>query len=121
MPTINQLVRKGRTRPVKKSKAPHLDGQPFMRGIVVRIFVREPRRPNSGKRKCARVRLNNGSEVTCYIPGKDHNLREHSVVLVRGGGVQDVAGIKYKIVRGVLDTESVKGRKNARSRYGTKK
>lgn len=121
MPTINQLVRKGRQRRLKKTATPALGGNPMLRGICIRVGVIEPKKPNSAKRKIARVRLTSGKEVTCYIPGIDHNLQEHSVVLVRGGKVKDLPGVKYKIVRGALDTKGVAGRKQARSRYGAKK
>ena len=120
MPTINQLVRKGRTPKVKKTKAPALNGSPMRRGVCTRVYTTTPKKPNSALRKVARVRLNGGIEVTAYIPGVGHNLQEHSIVLVRGGRVKDLPGVRYKIVRGALDTQGVKNRKQARSRYGAK-
>ncbi len=121
MPTINQLVRKGREKVKKKSKAPALEGNPQKRGVCVRVYTTTPKKPNSALRKVARVRLSNGYEVTCYIPGIGHNLQEHSIVLVRGGRVKDLPGVRYKIVRGALDTAGVKDRKQSRSKYGTKR
>jgi small subunit ribosomal protein S12 len=121
MPTINQLVRKGREKKVKRSKAPALQGNPQKRGVCVRVFTTTPKKPNSALRKVARVRLSNGIEVTAYIPGIGHNLQEHSVVLVRGGRVKDLPGVRYKIIRGALDAAGVEGRKQSRSKYGTKK
>ena len=121
MPTINQLVRKGRQRIKKKSAAPALRGNPFKRGVCLVVRTVSPKKPNSALRKIARVRLTNGMEVTTYIPGEGHNLQEHSVVLVRGGRVKDLPGVRYKVVRGTLDTQGVKNRKQARSRYGAKK
>lgn len=121
MPTINQLVRKGREKKIKRSKAPALQGNPQKRGVCVRVFTTTPKKPNSALRKVARVRLSNGIEVTGYIPGIGHNLQEHSVVLVRGGRTKDLPGVRYKIVRGALDTAGVEGRKQSRSKYGTKK
>jgi small subunit ribosomal protein S12 len=121
MPTINQLVRKGREKKVKRSKAPALQGNPQKRGVCVRVFTTTPKKPNSALRKVARVRLSNGIEVTAYIPGIGHNLQEHSVVLVRGGRVKDLPGVRYKIIRGALDTAGVEGRKQSRSKYGTKR
>jgi small subunit ribosomal protein S12 len=120
VPTINQLVRKGRTPKVKKTKAPALNGSPMRRGVCTRVYTTTPKKPNSALRKVARVRLNGGVEVTAYIPGVGHNLQEHSIVLVRGGRVKDLPGVRYKIVRGALDTQGVKNRKQARSRYGAK-
>ena len=134
MPTINQLVRKGRTSKIKKSKSPSLgigynslknvntnNASPQKRGVCTRVATMTPRKPNSALRKYARVRLSNGLEVTAYIPGEGHKLQEHSVVLLRGGRVKDLAGVRYHIVRGTLDTTGVEGRKQSRSKYGTKK
>ncbi len=121
MPTINQLVRKGREKVKKKSKAPALEGNPQKRGVCVRVYTTTPKKPNSALRKVARVRLSNGYEVTCYIPGIGHNLQEHSIVLVRGGRVKDLPGVRYKIIRGALDAAGVKDRKQSRSKYGAKK
>jgi small subunit ribosomal protein S12 len=121
MPTINQLVRKGREKVKKKSKAPALEGNPQKRGVCVRVYTTTPKKPNSALRKVARVRLSNGYEVTCYIPGIGHNLQEHSIVLVRGGRVKDLPGVRYKIIRGALDAAGVKDRRQSRSKYGTKK
>lgn len=136
MPTLNQLVRKGRTRKSKKSKAPALlraynvlrdrpvalpKGSPFKRGVCLQVKTMTPKKPNSALRKVARVRLTNGMEVTAFIPGESHNLQEHSIVLVRGGRRKDLPGVRYQVVRGVLDTAGVEGRKRGRSRYGTKK
>ncbi|RMB00249.1 30S ribosomal protein S12 [Hydrogenothermus marinus] len=121
MPTINQLVRKGREKVTKKSKAPALEGNPQKRGVCVRVYTTTPKKPNSALRKVARVRLSNGYEVTCYIPGEGHNLQEHSIVLVRGGRVKDLPGVRYKIIRGALDAAGVKDRRQSRSKYGTKK
>ncbi len=135
MPTINQLVRKGRVATVKKTKAPALRftlnslkggkvtrgrGAPQKRGVCTQVRTQTPKKPNSALRKVARVRLTNGMEVTAYIPGEGHNLQEHSVVLIRGGRVKDLPGVRYHIVRGALDTQGVKDRKKARSKYGTK-
>ncbi len=120
MPTINQLVRKSRKMSKEKSKAPALQNNPQKRGVCVRVTTMTPRKPNSALRKIARVRLTNGMEVTAYIPGEGHNLQEHSVVMVRGGGVKDLAGIRYRIIRGALDTAGVEDRRQARSKYGTK-
>ncbi|NIA12188.1 MAG: 30S ribosomal protein S12 [Nitrospiraceae bacterium] len=120
MPTINQLIRKGRESKSKRSKAPALQGNPQKRGVCVRVFTTTPKKPNSALRKVARVRLSNGMEVTCYIPGIGHNLQEHSVVLVRGGRTKDLPGVRYKIVRGALDTAGVEGRMQSRSKYGAK-
>jgi len=121
MPTINQLVRKGREKKVKRSKSPALQGNPQKRGVCVRVFTTTPKKPNSALRKVARVRLSNGIEVTAYIPGIGHNLQEHSVVLVRGGRVKDLPGVRYKIIRGALDAAGVEGRRQSRSKYGTKR
>ena len=121
MPTINQLVRKPR-RPVKyKTKSPVLEACPFKRGVCLQVKTMTPKKPNSALRKVARVRLTNGMEVTSYIPGEGHNLQEHSVVLIRGGRVKDLPGVRYHMVRGALDTAGVKDRKQARSKYGAKK
>lgn len=136
MPTINQLVRKGRQQSKKKSKTPGLQttmnalkrrrtklpkGSAFKRGVCVRVYTTTPKKPNSALRKVARVRLSNGMEVTAYIPGEGHNLQEHSIVMVKGGRVPDLPGVRYRVVRGVYDTQGVDGRTNARSRYGVKK
>lgn len=121
MPTINQLVRKGRQKIKKKKKTPALQSNPLRRGVCVRVYTTTPKKPNSALRKVARVRLTSGVEVTAYIPGIGHNLQEHSIVLVRGGRVKDLPGVRYKVVRGSLDTAGVEGRKSARSRYGSKK
>jgi small subunit ribosomal protein S12 len=121
MPTINQLVRSGRNKLKQKSKSPALENSPFRRGVCIQVMTRTPKKPNSAMRKVARVKLRNGTEVTAYIPGEGHNLQEHSLVLVRGGRVKDLPGVRYKIVRGALDTQAVKNRKQARSRYGAKK
>lgn len=134
MPTINQLVRKARKRTVKKTKTPALglyfnslknrpvnSFSPFKRGVCLKVFTTTPKKPNSALRKVARVRLTNGVEVTAYIPGEGHNLQEHSVVLIRGGRVRDLPGVRYHIVRGVLDTSGVEGRKQQRSKYGAKR
>ena len=121
MPTINQLVRKGRTKIEGKTKAPALVGSPQRRGVCVRVYTSTPKKPNSALRKVARVRLMSGYEVTSYIPGVGHNLQEHSVVLVRGGRVKDLPGVRYHIIRGTLDAVGVQGRKQGRSKYGAKK
>lgn len=121
MPTINQLVRKGRKSKPRKKKARALEGAPQKRGVCVRVYATTPKKPNSALRKVALVRLTNGNVVICYIPGEGHNLQEHSVVLVRGGRVKDLPGVKYQIVRGALDTQGVQDRKQSRSRYGAKK
>jgi len=136
MPTINQLIRKGRKAPIKKSKTPALlknfnsiknrtlslkKGSPFKRGVCTKVTTTTPKKPNSALRKIARVRLTNGMEVTAYIPGIGHNLQEHSVVVIRGGRVKDLPGVRYHIVRGMLDTTGVANRKKGRSRYGAKK
>ena len=121
MPTINQLVRKGRTSKREKSNAPALQGNPTRRGVCTRVYTVTPKKPNSALRKVARVRLTNGIEVTSYIPGIGHNLQEHSVVLVRGGRVKDLPGVRYHIVRGTLDCDGVENRKKARSKYGARR
>jgi small subunit ribosomal protein S12 len=121
MPTINQLVRKGRTKIQKKITTPALTGSPQRRGVCVRVYTSTPKKPNSALRKVARVRLASGYEVTSYIPGVGHNLQEHSVVLVRGGRVKDLPGVRYHIIRGTLDTVGVQDRKQGRSKYGAKK
>ena len=121
MPTTNQLVRKERKLKKEKSKTPALQGSPQRRGVCTRVSTTTPRKPNSALRKVARVRLVNGQEVTAYVPGEGHNLQEHSVVLVRGGQVKDLPGVRYKVVRGALDTLGVDNRKQGRSKYGTKK
>jgi small subunit ribosomal protein S12 len=121
MPTIQQLVRKGRQTKPEKSKTPALKGSPQRRGVCTRVYTATPKKPNSALRKVARVRLTSGVEVTAYIPGEGHNLQEHSIVLVRGGRVKDLPGVRYKIVRGALDAAAVGDRKQARSRYGTKR
>jgi ribosomal protein S12, bacterial/organelle len=121
MPTIQQLVRKGRTAPVTKSASPALQNSPVRRGVCTRVYTVTPKKPNSALRKVARVRLTNGIEVWGYIPGEGHNLQEHSVVLVRGGRVKDLPGVRYHIIRGTLDTQGVVGRGHARSRYGVKR
>ena len=121
MPTINQLVRKGRKRIKKKTNTPALRGAPQKRGVCTRVYTSTPKKPNSALRKVARVRLTTGVEVTAYIPGIGHNLQEHSVVLVRGGRVKDLPGVRYHIVRGTLDTLGVEDRKQGRSKYGAKK
>ncbi len=121
MPTIEQLVRKGRARKTKKEKTPGLGGAPQRRGVCTRVYTITPKKPNSALRKVCRVRLSTGTEVTAYIPGEGHNLQEHSIVLIRGGRVKDLPGIRYKVIRGTLDAASVSDRKQARSRYGAKK
>ncbi|QNO14796.1 30S ribosomal protein S12 [Alkalicella caledoniensis] len=121
MPTINQLVRYGRQKQVKKTTAPALEKSPQKRGVCTRVSTMTPKKPNSALRKVARVRLTNGTEVTAYIPGIGHNLQEHSVVLVRGGRVKDLPGVRYHIVRGALDTAGVQNRNQARSKYGAKR
>ena len=121
MPTINQLIRYGRKPKPKRSKAPALQGHPQKRGVCIRVSTMTPKKPNSALRKIARVRLSNGIEVTAYIPGIGHNLQEHSVVLIRGGRVKDLPGVRYKVIRGALDAAGVEGRKQSRSKYGTKK
>ena len=121
MPTIQQLVRKGRQRQFAKKTAPALKECPQKRGVCVRVYTSTPKKPNSALRKVARVRLTNGMEVTSYIPGEGHNLQEHSMVLIRGGRVKDLPGVRYHVVRGTLDTTGVQGRRQRRSKYGTKR
>jgi len=121
MPTVNQLVRKGRKKIGKKRKTPALQENPLKRGVCVRVYTTTPKKPNSALRKVARVRLTNGAEVTAYIPGIGHNLQEHSIVLLRGGRVKDLPGVRYKIVRGAIDTSGVEDRRSSRSRYVAKK
>ena len=121
MPTFNQLVRKGRTAPRYKTASPALQGSPQRRGVCTRVYTQTPKKPNSALRKVARVRLTNGIEVTTYIPGIGHNLQEHSIVLIRGGRVKDLPGVRYHVVRGTLDSVGVAGRNQGRSKYGTKR
>ena len=121
MPTISQRVRKGRESKQSKTKTPALRGAPQRRGVCTRVFTHTPKKPNSALRKVARVRLTGGYEVTAYIPGEGHNLQEHSIVLVRGGRVKDLPGVRYKVIRGTLDTSGVRDRRQARSRYGAKR
>ena len=121
MPTIQQLVRKGRQDKVSKTKTPALKGSPQRRGVCTRVYTTTPKKPNSALRKVAKVRLTNGFEALTYIPGEGHNLQEHSVVLIRGGRVKDLPGVRYHIIRGVLDTQGVKDRKQSRSKYGAKR
>ena len=121
MPTINQLVRKGRRRIIKKTTTPALKGNPQKRGVCTRVYTTTPKKPNSALRKVTRVRLTNGMDVTAYIPGEGHNLQEHSIVLLEGGRVKDLPGVRYHIIRGTLDTSGVSDRTTSRSRYGTKK
>ncbi len=121
MPTINQLIKQGRQKRKKQSSAPALEGNPQKRGVCVRVYTVTPKKPNSALRKVTRVRLSNGIEVTAYIPGEGHNLQEHSIVLVRGGRVKDLPGVRYKVIRGALDTAGVQGRKQSRSKYGAKR
>lgn len=121
MPTINQLVRKPRQAPVKRNKVPALEQCPQKRGVCTRVYTTTPKKPNSALRKVARVRLTNSFEVTSYIPGEGHNLQEHSVVMLRGGRVKDLPGVRYHIIRGVLDTQGVKNRRQRRSKYGAKR
>ena len=121
MPTISQLVRKGRATKQTKSKTPALRGAPQRRGVCTRVYTHTPKKPNSALRKVARVRLTSGLEITAYIPGEGHNLQEHSIVLVRGGRVKDLPGVRYKVIRGTLDASGVRARHQARSRYGAKK
>ena len=121
MPTINQLVRKGRKTVRKKSKSPALEGSPQKRGVCTRVYTTTPKKPNSARRKVARVRLTNGFEVTSYIPGEGHNLQEHSVVMIRGGRVKDLPGVRYHIIRGTLDTQGIQDRRQRRSKYGAKR
>lgn len=121
MPTFNQLVRKGRQQVRAKTKSPALGACPQKRGVCVRVYTQTPKKPNSALRKVARVRLVNGIEVTTYIPGEGHNLQEHSLVLIRGGRVKDLPGVRYHVIRGTLDAQGVEGRHNSRSKYGTKR
>ncbi|NQU53972.1 MAG: 30S ribosomal protein S12 [Bacteroidetes bacterium] len=121
MPTIQQLVRKGRQSKTEKSSSPALDSCPQRRGVCVRVYTTTPKKPNSAMRKVARVRLTNGKEINAYIPGEGHNLQEHSIVLVRGGRVKDLPGVRYHLIRGALDTSGVEGRTQRRSKYGAKK
>ncbi len=121
MPTINQLVRKGRRRLKKRSKSPVLDHCPQKRGVCLQVKTQTPKKPNSALRKVARVRLSNGKEITAYIPGEGHNLQEHSIVLIRGGRVRDLPGVRYHVLRGTLDTGGVDGRHQGRSKYGAKR
>lgn len=120
MPTVNQLVRKGRKRQKRKPKSPFLDSNPQKRGVCLIVRTMTPKKPHSGLRKIARVRLSNGREVTAFIPGEGHNLQEHSIVLVRGGRIRDLPGVRYRVIRGTLDAASVEGRKRSRSKYGAK-
>ena len=121
MPTINQLVRKPRVKQTSRNKVPAMQACPQKRGVCTRVYTTTPKKPNSALRKVARVRLSNGFEVTAYIPGEGHNLQEHSVVMIRGGRVKDLPGVRYHIIRGTLDTQGVKDRKQKRSRYGAKR
>jgi small subunit ribosomal protein S12 len=121
VPTINQLIRRGRTEKPERSKTPAMAQCPQKRGVCTRVYTQTPKKPNSALRKVARVRLTNGIEVTAYIPGEGHNLQEHSIVLIRGGRVKDLPGVRYHIIRGVLDTSGVEGRRKSRSKYGAKK
>ena len=121
MPTIHQLVHKGRQRTKKKTSSPALRGNPQKRGVCTRVYTSTPKKPNSALRKVARVRLTNGVEVTAYIPGVGHNLQEHAIVMIRGGRVKDLPGVRYHIIRGTLDTMGVQNRKKSRSKYGAKK
>ena len=121
MPTINQLIRHGRKKPIKKTKVPAMESCPQKRGVCTRVYTTTPKKPNSALRKVARIRLTNGFEVTSYIPGEGHNLQEHSVVMIRGGRVKDLPGVRYHIIRGTLDTQGVADIKQRRSKYGTKR
>ena len=121
MPTINQLLKKRRVKQIKRNKVPALEKQPLKRGVCVKVYTTTPKKPNSALRKVARVKLTNGQEVTSYIGGEGHNLQEHSVVVIRGGRVKDLPGVRYHVVRGSLDTQGVENRKQGRSKYGTKK
>jgi small subunit ribosomal protein S12 len=121
VPTINQLIRRGRVAQLDRSKTPAMAACPQKRGVCTRVYTQTPKKPNSALRKVARVRLTNGIEVTAYIPGEGHNLQEHSIVLIRGGRVKDLPGVRYHIIRGVLDTSGVDGRRNSRSKYGAKR
>jgi len=121
LPTINQLIRKGRKRIIEKTKTPAMKGSPQKRGVCTRVYTSTPKKPNSALRKVARVRLTNKIEVTAYIPGEGHNLQEHSIVLIRGGRIKDLPGVRYHIIRGTMDTSGVADRKRSRSKYGTKR
>lgn len=121
MPTINQLVRLGRVRPRKHRITKHLDGNPQLRGVCIRCYIVKPRKPNSASRKVCRLRLTNGKIVTAFIPGEKHNLQEHSVVLIHGGGPNDLPGMRYRVIRGILDTQGVQGRQTSRSQYGARR
>ena len=121
MPTINKLVRSSRSKQLKRNKVPALESCPQKRGVCTRVYTTTPKKPNSALRKVARVKITNGFEVTSYIPGEGHNLQEHSVVLIRGGRVKDLPGVRYHVLRGILDTEGVKNRKQRRSKYGAKR
>jgi len=121
VPTVNQLVRKGRTKVQNRTNSPALKNCPQKRGVCTRVYTTTPKKPNSALRKIARVRLSNKLEVTCYIPGEGHNLQEHSIVLIRGGRVKDVPGVRYHVIRGTLDTQGVNDRKQSRSKYGVKR
>ena len=121
MPTVNQLIRKPRIAPVKRNKVPAMQANPQKRGVCTRVYTTTPKKPNSAMRKVAKIRLANGFEVIGYIPGEGHNLQEHSVVMIRGGRVKDLPGVRYHIIRGVLDTQGVKDRKQRRSKYGAKR
>ncbi|WP_455476641.1 30S ribosomal protein S12 [Bartonella sp. B41] len=121
MPTVNQLIRKPRIAPVKRNKVPALQANPQKRGVCTRVYTTTPKKPNSALRKVAKIRLANGFEVIGYIPGEGHNLQEHSVVMIRGGRVKDLPGVRYHIIRGLLDTQGVKNRKQRRSKYGAKR
>jgi small subunit ribosomal protein S12 len=121
VPTLNQLVRQGRKTQLSKTASPALKGAPQKRGVCTRVYTSTPKKPNSALRKVARVRLTNGMEVTCYIPGEGHNLQEHSIVLIRGGRVKDLPGVRYHVIRGTLDASGVEGRQQSRSKYGTKR
>lgn len=121
MPTINQLIRKGRKRIIEKTKTPAMKGSPQKRGVCTRVYTSTPKKPNSALRKVARVRLTNKIEVTAYIPGEGHNLQEHSIVLIRGGRIKDLPGVRYHVIRGTMDTSGVADRKRSRSKYGTKR
>ncbi len=121
MPTVNQLVRKGRKKKIKKTSSPALMNSPQKRGVCTRVYTSTPKKPNSALRKVARVRLSNGIEVTAYIPGEGHNLQEHSIVMIRGGRIKDIPGVRYHIIRGTLDTSGVADRRQSRSKYGAKR
>ena len=121
MPTVNQLIRKPRTAPVKRNKVPAMQQNPQKRGVCTRVYTTTPKKPNSALRKVAKVRLTNGYEVIGYIPGEGHNLQEHSVVMIRGGRVKDLPGVRYHVIRGTLDAQGVSGRNQSRSKYGTKR